>query len=196
LFDKRRDRPSAALTARSGRRLPVGTSAVADPASAGLFLKSLCSPSRPNSQMSPIADAPNISRIAQLTKPMTMIGMSSRRIIFAPSIPSIRNCLPGHCKIATQPLTDIFASPRRSRCSNRSQSAIEPVSVRGANSCRESVWRGQRPRRDFCRRRSISCDRDWNSFAPFRSKPREVEDISTGGRKPDLCRTAWWRMQF
>jgi hypothetical protein len=79
---------------------------------------------RPNSQMSPIADAPNISRIAQLTKPMTIIGMSSRRIIFAPSIPGIRNCLPGHCKIATQPLTDIFASPRRSLCS-----LLEPVSV-------------------------------------------------------------------
>ena len=26
-------------------------------------------------------------------------------------------------------------------------------------------------------------------------KPREVKDISTGGRKPDLRRTAWWTRQ-
>src|SRR5271163_4493857 len=39
--------------------------------------------------------------------------------------------------------------------------SLEPVSVRGANSCRETVWRGQRPRRHFLRRLHILRDRDW-----------------------------------
>jgi hypothetical protein len=79
--------------------------------------------------------------------------------------------------------------------SNRSQSAIEPVSVRGASSCRERVWRGRRPGRRFWRRIPIARRRDRDSLAPLRPKPREVKGISAGARKPDLCRTAWWARQ-
>jgi hypothetical protein len=45
--------------------------------------------------------------------------------------------------------------------SNRSQSAIEPVSARAPNSCREKVRRRQRLGRDFWRRLPVPRDRDW-----------------------------------
>jgi hypothetical protein len=61
--------------------------------------------------------------------------------------------------------------------SNRSQSAIEPVSVRGANSCRETVWRGQRPRPHFWRRLHILRNRDWPPSRVRRQSPGKLRTI-------------------
>jgi energy-coupling factor transporter ATP-binding protein EcfA2 len=56
--------------------------------------------------------------------------------------------------------------------------AIEPVSVRGANSCRETVWRGQRPRRYFWRRLHILRDRDWPLSRLLRQSPGKLKTFS------------------
>src|SRR5208282_5730454 len=82
---------------------------------------------------------------------------------------------------------DVTGAPRDS---NRSQSAIEPVSVRSANSCRETVWRGQRPRRHFWRRLHILRDRDWPLSRLRRQSPGKLKTIPTAAGKAGRTRTS------
>jgi hypothetical protein len=64
--------------------------------------------------------------------------------------------------------------------SNASLSTFEPVSSRTAISCRERVWRGRRLGRHFCRRRSISHDRDWVLSLFPRQSPGKLKTIPLG----------------
>jgi hypothetical protein len=57
----------------------------------------------------------------------------------------------------------------KSQTRNPSLSTVEPVSVSTANSCREKVWRGQRPAPDFWAQLCIPRHRDW----PLSRFPRQ-----------------------
>src|SRR5277367_5634566 len=86
-------------------------------------------------------------------------------------------------------------SAQRKTCSdsNPSQLAVEPVSVSGANTCRERVSQRQRPGGDFRATAAYSGRQRLGSFGTPAPKPRKIRDNFTGGRKPSLRRTAWWR---
>jgi hypothetical protein len=62
---------------------------------------------------------------------------------------------------------------------NPSLSRVEPVSVCTANSCREKVWRGQRPRRDFWRLLCIPRRRGRLLSRFPRQGPGKLKTIST-----------------
>jgi hypothetical protein len=76
--------------------------------------------------------------------------------------------------------------------SNRSRSAIGPVSVHGANSFREKVRRGQRLGWDFSAKVAYFGSTETTPPLSPSAKPRRLKDNSADGRKPFFRRTAWW----
>jgi hypothetical protein len=78
---------------------------------------------------------------------------------------------------------------------NPSQSAVEPVSVRAADSRGETVSQRQRRRRDFGATAACSERQRLGSGAFPSPKRRNVKDYSDGRTKAALCRTGWWGWQ-